>query len=126
MDTKLDDFLVDATLLKSNGNQKRHIEDYLKEIIIRINIELKQAQRDGCFHIITEIPFIYDIPNMKNKTAQRIIWSKTIDILKNKNFEVKIDFNQAKCRLKISWLDSEQRSNIEHENGILMECSEKF
>lgn len=121
-----DDIIVDATLFKNNSTQKRYIDDYLKEIMISINIELKQAHRDGNYYIITEIPFIFDIPNMKNNTAQRIVWARTLEILKNKNFDVKIDSSQNKCRLKISWLDREQRSNIERENRILQECNEKF
>ena len=121
-----DDIIVDATLFKSNSTQKRYIDDYLKDIMVNINIELKQAHRDGNYYIITEIPFIFDIPNMKNNTAQRIVWARTLEILKNKNFDVKIDSSQNKCRLKISWLDREQRSNIERENRILQECNEKF
>lgn len=126
MDVKSEDILVNATLLKSNSTQKRHIEDYVRDIILKINTELKQAQRDGNYHIITEIPFIFDIPNMKNKDAQRIIWTKAIEIIKNKNFDVRIDFDQNKCRLKISWLDQEQRANIDRETHLLNECTGKF
>lgn len=126
MDKKIEDILIDANMLKNNNTQKRFLDEYVKDIIMKINTEIRQAQSDGNYYIITEVPIIFDIPNMKNSNAQRIIWARTIDILKNKHFDVKIDFNKDICRLKVSWLDKGQYDDIKRENQLLEDSICKF
>ena len=124
---KLDALLTNANTFKNNNIRSKHINECIHENIRKIDTELKTAHRDGQHYIITELPIIFDIPNMQNKDAQRIIWAKTIELLQKKNYIVNINHNQDNCRLKISWLDQIQRENIKHELRILEECrSDRF
>lgn len=118
--------LVDARVLKSNSTKKQYISDYLNEIIIKINNELKEAKISGKHYIITDIPFIFSIPNVTNTEAQRIIWSQTIEMLKNKNFIVKIYHTTDSCRLKITWIAPEEERIIQHQLNIIKDSSERF
>lgn len=117
------DNLIDANTFKNNGVQRRHIDEQIQEIIIRINNELKVSQKSGNHYIISEIPIIFDIPNMINKDAQRIIWSTLIRILKEKNYTVFINHNKNNCRLKISWLHPEDEKKIQTQLDILAQNS---
>lgn len=118
--------LIDANSLKNKSVQRRYIIDYLNEIVIRINKELKEAKYEGKHFIITEIPVIFNIPHTPNIESCRIIWSKTIELLKDKHFIVKINHNKDKCFLKISWLMPSEEKDIQQQLKLLNECSEKF
>ena len=116
--------LVDANTLKNNNAQRRRIDEYIYEIILQVNKELKDARRDGKHYIITEIPFIFDIPNVTQEDASRMIWAGTLEILKNKNYDVKINHNNNSCRLKISWLAPEEQRIIQSQIQFLKQNTE--
>lgn len=118
--------LVDANTLKHNNAQKRQVKEFVTEIILQINKELKDARRDGRHFIISEIPFIFNIPNLTEADASRMIWSEVIQILKNKNFIVAINYNNNSCRLKISWLAPEEERTIQKQLQILDDHTEDF
>ena len=118
--------IIDANSFKNNSVQKRYLDEHIQEIIININNELKVAQKSGNYVIITEIPIIFDIPNMNNKDAQRIIWCSLIEILKNKHYIVNINHSKDSCRLKISWLNEEDKIKIKSQVDILTACTLNF
>ncbi|MGL5936420.1 MAG: hypothetical protein ACRCZI_12465 [Cetobacterium sp.] len=118
--------LIHATDMRQNNLQKRQINDYLTEIIGQINRELIEAKKLGKHSIITEIPYIFDISNMDQKDSQRIIWARTIAILQNKEFTIKINTTQGKCKVKISWLTNIEQSTINQQNSILASCEDNF
>jgi hypothetical protein len=118
--------LVEARVLRSQNTQKRCIDDYINSIAIQINTSLKMAKSDGKHFIIEELPIVYDIPNTSNNESQRIIWSTTIQNLKNKGFNVKINPNKDVCRLKISWISTMEEEEIQQQLRILHECTQNF
>lgn len=113
------DKLIDANTLKQSNAQRKFIEEFIHDNILRINTSLKNAKHDGSHYIITELPIIFDIPNMDNRDAQRIIWSKTIEILKKKNYIVQINSTKDLCRLRISWVSSDEELQIKHQLQII-------
>lgn len=124
MDTNVK--LIDAHAMKSNSNQKRQIVEYINQIIIGINKELKDARMNGACYIITELPIIFDINHMNNSDAQRIIYSRIIEILKAKNFTVKINHTNNSCLLKISWFTVSEENEIQKQLRLIKECHGSF
>lgn len=122
----MENILVDAKTLKNNSTQKRYIEEIIHDIILKINSELKLARKNGEHYIISEIPIIFDIPNMTTKDAQRSIWAQTIDILRKKNYIVYINHTKNSCRLKITWLAADDEAKIQNQMDILRTCSATF
>lgn len=118
--------LIDANVLKQNNLQKRQIADYMNEIVLKINSEIKAARRDGNHTIITEIPIVFDIPNMENKDAQRIVYSNTISMLKRKNFNTQINITPDACRVKISWLSAEEDALVKQQLKLINDNTGKF
>jgi hypothetical protein len=118
--------LIDAHAMKSNSNQKRQIMEYINEIIIGINKELKEARLNGAYYIITELPIIFDINHMSNANAQRTIYSKIIEILRGKNFTVRINHTNNSCLLKISWFTVSEENEIQKQLQLIKECHGSF
>jgi hypothetical protein len=115
------DTLIDANNLRNNNVQKRKIKENVIEIIRKIDEDVKIAHREGKHCIITEIPIIFDIPNMNNKDAQRSVWANIIDILKQKNYRVAINHDNSSCRLKITWISNEDELILKSQIQILNE-----
>ncbi len=122
----MEELIVDATLLRNNASQKRRIEEYVRDILLNINTTVRQAQQNGEYYIIVELPIIFDIPNMKQKDSQRIVWSQIIEILQKKKYNIKLNDNATICRLKISWMDKDYAMNANRESDILSSCRERF
>lgn len=120
------DILIHADEMKHNNMQKRQINEYLMDIIGQINRELHEAKKLGKYFLIVEIPYIYEIPNMKQQDSQRIIWSRVISIMQSKSYLVKINTNKGKCRLKITWVTPAEQDIIDRQNSILNSCNEEF
>jgi hypothetical protein len=118
--------LIEANTLRVNSNQKRSINEFINEIVIGINKELKNARFNNVNYIITELPIVIGITNMANSDAQRVVYSKVIELLKNKGFNVKINHTPNVCRLKISWLTSEEEREVQRQLRIIQESTERF
>jgi|SRR6476620_8482634 len=118
--------LIDANSLKQSNTQKRRINEYVIEIIRQINKELKDAKGDGKHHIITEIPIIFEIPNITQEESKIAIWAQTINVLKNKGFNVAINYNKDVCRLKIEWMSEEEQGAINNQIKLLKDSFANF
>lgn len=118
--------LIHANDMKHNNLQKRQINDYLIEIVGQINRELLETKKLGRRHLIIEIPYIYDIPNMEQKDSQRIIWTNVIEILQEKSYMVRINSSKGQCKLKITWVTNKEQNIIDKQNRILNQCFEDF
>jgi hypothetical protein len=120
------DILADAYTLKSNNLQKKQIYEAGMEILKKIKEELHVAHMHGNHHIVTELPLVYDIPNMTNADAQRLIWSQIIELLQKKNYVVYINYNKSLCKLKISWLNSNDHKEIARQSRIIQNSNVLF
>jgi ADP-heptose:LPS heptosyltransferase len=118
MDTS-NEVLIDANNLRHNNVQKRQIREYTIEILRRINDELKTAHQEGKHSLVTELPIIFNITNMSEKSAQREVWCKVIECLKNKNFRVIINPREDTCLLKITWFSKEDEADINHQMHVI-------
>jgi len=122
----IENILVDAKTLQSNNAHKRYIYDYLEQILLQLNKDIKGAKLMGQNQVIAELPTVYDIPNTSNSDSQRTIWARTIEILKKKNYRVYINHTKDSCLLKISWLPPEEERKIAKERQIILESSKRF
>ncbi len=118
--------LVDANNLRHNSSQKRQIKEVVIDIIKKINEEIKNAHREGRHEIITNLPIVFDISNMCNKSAQRVVWANIVEILKYKNYRVWIKPMTNDCVLKITWISSEDELQIKNQTQILADHSKNF
>ena len=122
-----ENLLIDANKLKNNNIQKQFIEDYLCNIIKEINSEIKLAKDRGEYSTVVDLPVIFDIPNMQNSIAQVHIWSKTIEILKKKNFRVLVDRSKNQvCRFKIIWLEKIEEEELKRKINLIDSCTATF
>ena len=129
MDTKIDisdDVLINANSLRNNNIQKRQIKENIVEILRRLNQELIAAHREGKHNIITTLPITFDISNMINKNSQRVIWSNIIDFLIKKKFRVWINPTNNSCKLKITWINEADESEINIQNNIIIKNTKTF
>lgn len=122
-----ENLLIDANKLKNNNIQKQFIEDYLCNIIKEINSEIKLAKDRGEYSTVVDLPVIFDIPNMQNSIAQVHVWSKTIEILKKKNFRVLVDRSKNQvCRFKIIWLEKIEEEELKRKINLIDSCTATF
>lgn len=122
----VENLIVDAKTLQSNNAHKRYIYEYLEEILLNLNKDIKSAKLMGQSYVVSELPTIFDIPNVFNSDSQRTIWARTIEILKKKNYRVCINHTKNSCLLKISWLPQEEERKIAIERRIIKENSGTF
>jgi hypothetical protein len=116
------DILIRADKLKNSSIQKKQIRENVIEIIRKIDDELRIAHSEGKHLIITDIPIQFSIANMSNKDAQRAIWATTIEALRDKNYRVWINYDDASCRLKITWISDEDELTLKLQNQVLSDC----
>lgn len=120
------DFIVDAKKLINRPIQTKQIKEYVITILQSLFEEIAQAYKEGKSFIITDIPIMFDIPNMKNKNSQRVVLSEIIKSLKIKNYRVYVDLNKDYCRLKITWLSEEDENNIKNQTELIKKHIKKF
>ena len=118
--------LIDASVLKNNNAQRRYVQDYIEGILQTINSNLKDAKIKGDYFIIAELPIIFDIPHVLNRDAQRMVYSKVLDVLKKKNYTTVINYSIDICKIKISWLNPEEERLIQHQLKIIKDNTGQF
>lgn len=109
----------DANALRNSNVQKKHIQEIVSLLLKEINEKINIAHRDGHHYIITELQFIFDIPNMSNADAQRKIWARIINTLEMKKYRVWLKTTDNRCYLKITWFSAEDESETRTECEIL-------
>ena len=118
------DALISANSLRNNNLQKKNLKEVIIDIIKRISQELVDAHREGCHHIITNIPITFSIPNMSNKDSQRYIWASVIDELLSKNYRIWISPGKDTCRIKITWMSQDDETEIKYQNQLIAKHSQ--
>lgn len=118
--------LIHANNLRNNNLQKRQLKEVIVEIIRRINDELILAHREGLHNIITSIPITFNISNMSNKDSQRVIWASVIEELLNKQYRVWISPSKNSCRIKITWMNPEDETDIMKQLNVIATHTHSF
>lgn len=125
-DIEINNIVVNANKLRHSNIQKRALKENIVEILRKINDEVSVAHREGKYNIITTMPTIFDIPNMCNKTSQRIIWYHIISHLNNQKYRVEIFPTKNFCKLKITWITKEDENTINEQISKIAECTKRF
>ena len=129
MDNKIEissDTVINASSLRNNNIQKRHIKENITEILKRLNQELINSHREGKQYVITTLPITFDVPNMINKDTQRLIWSRVIEFLLEKKYRVWINPTNDSCKIKITWMNEIDEMDIKNQNNIIIRHTKKF
>ncbi len=120
------DALITATSLRNNNLQKRNLKEVITDIIKRISQELLTAHREGSHHIITTMPITFSIPNMSNTDSQRYIYASVIDELISKDYRIWIAPSKNICQIKITWMSSEDESEVKYQIQLIAKHTHKF
>ena len=120
------DALINATSLRNNNLQKRNLKEVITDIIKRISQELHTAHREGSHHIITTMPITFSIPNMSNTDSQRYIYASVIDELISKDYRIWIAPSKNICQIKITWMSSEDESEVKYQMQLIAKHTHKF
>ena len=120
------DALINATSLRNNNLQKRNLKEVITDIIKRISQELLTAHREGSHHIITTMPITFSIPNMSNTDSQRYIYASVIDELISKDYRIWIAPSKNICQIKITWMSSEDESEVKYQMQLIAKHTYKF
>lgn len=111
--------LINSSNLKMGNRQKKIIKEHITEILRKINEEIINTHREGHYNITSDLPIIFDIPNMTNKDAQYSIWAGVMYNLESKGYFVKINFNIHKCVIKITWLNEKDIQHRQKQLNII-------
>lgn len=79
------------------------IHDQLREIFATIQGAIRESSKHGISKISIPIPSNFNIPGMKNKTAQTIIYHTIIKELKAKGFDVSLKASLDVVVFNIGW-----------------------
>jgi hypothetical protein len=79
------------------------LEHEILEIIKTFQNRIIEAGKYGLTGINIDIPTNFNITNMNNSTAQTIIYSRLINELEKKHFNVKIEMTKQLVRFFIRW-----------------------
>ena len=108
-----------ANAIRHNSLQRRALSDYIKRILYTVQDEIKIARKSGGEEIWYGMPITFDIPNMKNKDCQRIIWSAVFETLIEKGYDVKWRPVDGRIIVNIKWVtDEDDYTRTQQENLI--------
>ena len=114
-----------ASSLKKNEPQTKAIKKEVSSILRQIDDELKVAHESGKHGCTIMVPINFSIPFMKNKDAQRIIYSMILSSLIDREFNPKIELNENASVFHVSWLSDEEQAEINIQNALLAKYTTK-
>lgn len=79
------------------------IDNIVKNLLIAIQSDIIDASKKDLNNVVFQLPTNFDVTSMQNKTAQTIIYSKILDALELKGFNVTIDMKKNSVSYTISW-----------------------
>jgi hypothetical protein len=109
-----------AASLKHNEAQRRGIKKEVLNILANMDNEIKIAHEQGKnYEVCVSVPITFSIPHMQNKDAQRMIYYEILKSLMERDFIVEIELNKDSTLFYITWLSSEEKTEIELQNNML-------
>jgi hypothetical protein len=114
-----------ANALKSNEAQKKSIAKDVTSILGQMDDELKAAHDSGRHSVSISLPITFSIPYMNNTDAQRIIYYKVLTSLLERDFNVEIDLRKNSTFFIVTWLSSDELSELELQNALLAKHTKK-
>ena len=110
---------VKANSLKNNSSKNKLIQKEITSILGSIDDEIKISYDKDDYSVNVSVPITFSIPYMSNKNAQRVIYSKILESLISRDFNVKIHLSDDKTIFNITWLSDEEKKDIEYQNILL-------
>ena len=112
--------MLRAEKLRMNSLQKKAIDNYLKNFLSMIDEKIRIAHDSGGQdHIEFTLPTIFEVPNLDNKDAQRKIYAKIIQSLKERGFEVEFVMRDASAVFMVTWLSKGEQDEINYEISLI-------
>ena len=81
-----------------------NIDNIVKSLLSTIQSDIIDASKKDLNNLVFQLPTNFDVSSMPNKTAQTIIYSKVLDTLELKGFNVIIEMNKTSVSYIISWV----------------------
>ena len=105
--------MLKASSLKKNEQQLSALSRELKNILARIDDELKVAHEQGKHSVNVSVPITFSIPHMKNSDAQRHIYYNILLSLLNRGFHPTFETTKDATCFHVTWLSKEEQNDIE-------------
>jgi hypothetical protein len=103
MNAQFADILPDANTMQKGEILRVNLRETVREILIHISEEINKARPLGETHVYIRLPTHFSVHGVKNEDAQLYVWSTIIQELEAKNYKNKLDMQDKKVELCISW-----------------------
>lgn len=110
---------IKASGFKSHPPTRNAMEAIIKSSMKDIERKLKTAFLDKKEELKYSLMTNFSIPNTTNAKAQRYIYSSIFSQLMENGFEVKFTHTKKWCYIIISWLNAEDKAEIERQQSII-------
>lgn len=114
-----ENILTDARQLRQSNAQKRHIKQWIMQLLGKIGEDIKVAHQEGRTYIVYELPDVFGIPNLSEEDAKREIWATILQQLKLKNYNVTLNPCEGAFLLKIVWYSREDEDIVLYQRRII-------
>jgi hypothetical protein len=120
MNKEVGDILIDADELKQTRAKESAINENVKEILGSLDRDIKEINKDHGNMLRTTIPAFFDIPGLPNQISRRTIWSKVLEEIMKKNYDVGINLDiKDRCELVIRWETPEDMEEAKRQQSII-------
>lgn len=129
MSRNLNNVLEHASVYRQKYYDDPNIEKKCNAILKIINMSIKEAIHHKKSKAVISIPTIFDIGYMSNARAQRIIYYRIAECLREKEYTYKFFYNGISAKnqevlLYITWLTEMDKKFDQHIKEELDKCSE--
>lgn len=107
---------ITASDLQNKDTGGRMIKYQTNIILKTIQSEIKEANSNGMYQVITPIPTNFNIPGMLNTDSQAYIYHNVLKELEDRGFRVRINMGEGIVSFCVSWGGS---VNHEHINRMI-------
>lgn len=111
---------INVATLKRSCPTTLFLKSEIKRLLNEIQTLIEEANRSKTTTINFTLPSNFEIPNMRNKDAQIVIYGSIIEQLRNYGgFKTKLRLVKPNAILEISWKTEQDIQEMEHYKKIL-------
>ncbi len=110
---------ITADDAKRSCSNSKSMSVMLDRLLKVFQAKILDAGKDGLSSVSVPMPVNFNIPGMSNSTAQTIIYSKLIEELKSRKFNVHIIMERSVVVFHISWIAKKDNAHMQHMREII-------
>jgi hypothetical protein len=107
INSRQESLIIHADTLRRTVISRKELTTIVIDVARRLDVEIKEAHKNGAIECNVDLPITFDVSNMKNGTVQRHVYFNILKWLEWRKYRVRLSCVRSQYTINIKWINPE-------------------